>query len=705
MLITATIAVMLAASVQGAGQVGGFSFAHITDTHCSGAANEAALKRWVASLPNLSPRLTFVVNTGDIAELGTPAEFARYRAAIAGAAAPIQSVPGNHDVRWAPLGKEGFTQGVGPAYRSFDQGGCHFVLLDSTIVLEHWGHFDGAQLAWLEGDLKKLKRGTPVFVFFHHWVGRDNSNIDNGGDLLRILAPHNVAAIFMGHGHKDWHWTTAGIDCFMALGLYQGSWHRIDVSTETAKVVLVKEAGEQTVAEIRLRKPARLALRLTWDDPEASNLARRRFIAVVTGADGKAVTEGLRGEFSIDGGAPQPGQVDAGAKRPRGLTGEFETETLQPGSHALGVTVTMPDGALASAGIPFVYEPTDARPNLAWAFKTADTIQGSPTLVEERLLCPSFDGKLYCLKAATGAKAWALATGGALFSSAAVADDRVYVGSMDHKLYAADLKSGSMLWATDIGSPLFATPAVCSGVVCIGADKAVVGLDAASGKQLWRVAAGSFFQSRAATDGAAFYLGGWDNTLYAIEAATGAVRWKARMGRTKTGAISTYYSPAIASPTCGGGRVYAVTNDGLLHCLDAATGAEAWAVRAPKGGDGFGYSSPLLHEGRLYLGGLGDAGRGDCYCLDAATGDRVWRCSTGADNYDSSPAAVGPWIAIGSVQHRLTWIDARTGKACGTYAVGAGYSFTTPCGSADLTFTAGMSGIVTALRTPTAPTL
>jgi outer membrane protein assembly factor BamB len=126
-------------------------------------------------------------------------------------------------------------------------------------------------------------------------------------------------------------------------------------------------------------------------------------------------------------------------------------------------------------------------------------------------------------------------------------------------------------------------------------------------------------------------------------------------------------------------------------------------VRAPKGGDGFGYSSPLFHEGRIYLGGLGDAGRGDCYCLDAATGALVWRCSTGADNYDSSPAAIGPWIAIGSVKNRLTWINARTGKVGGAYSVGGGYSFTTPCGSADLTFTAGMSGIITALRTPNAP--
>ena len=92
---------------------------------------------------------------------------------------------------------------------------------------------------------------------------------------------------------------------------------------------------------------------------------------------------------------------------------------------------------------------------------------------------------------------------------------------------------------------------------------------------------GSFFQSRAAAADGVFYLGGWDNTLYALDAATGQPKWTAKMGRTNGGRgdLSFYYSPAIASPAVGEGRVYVCTDDGVLHAVSAATGTRA--IRQP----------------------------------------------------------------------------------------------------------------------------
>ncbi len=62
----------------------------------------------------------------------------------------VHEVPGNHDVRWSPHGVKIFRERVGPTYASFDHKGCHFVLLDSTAALSHWGHYESETLRWLE---------------------------------------------------------------------------------------------------------------------------------------------------------------------------------------------------------------------------------------------------------------------------------------------------------------------------------------------------------------------------------------------------------------------------------------------------------------------------------------------------------------------------------------------------------------------------
>jgi outer membrane protein assembly factor BamB len=166
------------------------------------------------------------------------------------------------------------------------------------------------------------------------------------------------------------------------------------------------------------------------------------------------------------------------------------------------------------------------------------------------------------------------------------------------------------------------------------------------------------------------------------------------MGRSNggTGTVMFYFSPAITSPAVGEGRVYVCTNDGVLHAVNIKTGQDDWIARAPSGGDTFGYSSPLYADGRVYLGGLGESRRGNCYALEAATGRLVWNCRTGADNYDSSPGLAGGMVVIGSVEGTLTWIDPATGKVRWRYQLDPGFTFSNPVGDAGATYMASMNG-------------
>lgn len=685
-----------------------FTFLHITDTHVTPAGNDGPVRELVREMSRGADRPAFVINTGDVTELGLESEFARYLDAVKDSPVPFYSVPGNHDVRWAPLGKRAFEKALGKPYRSFDHGGCHFVLLDTSVTLQHWGHFDRAMLRWLEADLRKVRKGTPIFVAFHHWIGREPPKTDNEAELLELLAPHNVVAILVGHGHGDLAWRVNGIQCVMARGLYQGSYHRVEVGQERIRILRVRkeDAGKPPIVVADLPRAAtpRRTIGFAWDDPQLPFLKRRRLLAELR-VDGKQFSDDrIRCEYAVNGGSFTTMEVDKRDKKGLSFIGEFETEKLGDGIHRVVIRLTAPDGEVFTRVEPFRVERLEGRPRRAWddAYQTGDTIQSNPVLAGDVLYVSSFDGRLHALDPRSSRKRWTSDAKGPLYGSPAVQEGMVYVASTDGSLYAFDTRNGRQRWSFAAGDPLFATPAVGDGVVCIGGNRRIFGLDAATGKRMWEVETGGFFQSRAAYAEGAFFLGGWDNTLYAVDARSGTLRWKVQMGRSQggRGQLMFYFSPAITSPAVADGLLYICTNDGVLHALETTTGREVWQARAPSGGDTFGYSSPLVLSGKVLLGGLGEKGQGDCYALDARTGRLLWRRQTGADNYDSSPALAGRWVVIGSVEGKITWLDPDTGEVKGQYGLDTAFCFSTAAGDGERVYMPTMSGRVYAVSHP-----
>jgi 3',5'-cyclic AMP phosphodiesterase CpdA len=71
----------------------------------------------------LAPQPAFMVNTGDCTELGSTEEYRRYREIMGELRIPLINVPGNHDVRWSAIGREGFARWLGPLRRHWERGG------------------------------------------------------------------------------------------------------------------------------------------------------------------------------------------------------------------------------------------------------------------------------------------------------------------------------------------------------------------------------------------------------------------------------------------------------------------------------------------------------------------------------------------------------------------------------------------------------
>ncbi len=97
-----------------------------------------------------------------------------------------------------------------------------------------------------------------------------------------------------------------------------------------------------------------------------------------------------------------------------------------------------------------------------------------------------------------------------------------------------------------------------------------------------------------------------------------------------------------AAPVVGGGGLFAVDTEGVIHAFDAATGARRWTNRVEVSRDlravTFGGGATYF-DGRVYAA----AGTGDVVALDAQTGAEVWRVRP------AGPLRGAPTVAYNSV--------------------------------------------------------
>jgi len=90
-------------------------------------------------------------------------------------------------------------------------------------------------------------------------------------------------------------------------------------------------------------------------------------------------------------------------------------------------------------------------------------------------------------------------------------------------------------------------------------------------------------------------------------------------------------TPDVPSALVEGGLVYLARDNGLLHCLDAKTGAELYRQRLHA--DHY-RASPILTAGRIYLIGHG----GTVSVVKAGRNFKLLAVNTLDDNFTASPA-------------------------------------------------------------------
>ncbi len=335
---------------------------------------------------------------------------------------------------------------------------------------------------------------------------------------------------------------------------------------------------------------------------------------------------------------------------------------------------TMFRGNAAHTGV-YATDGPRHQPAVKWAFRTGGPVVSSPTVVDGVAYVGSDDMALHAVDAATGREKWKFATGGPVRSTPAVIGGAVYFGSYDGNFYALDAATGVLKWKfstpgerkfeakglhgylprtqviPDFWDLWLSSPAVVDGVVFFGSgDNRCYALEAATGTVKWTFETGGVVHSSPAVHDGTVYIGSWDTYLYALDAATGALKWKFKTGDDPTNFNQTgiQSSPAVAD-----GTVYFGCRDSNVYAVDATTGALKWKYRIT-----WVNASPAVHEDAVYFGTSIPA---FFVGLNAATGQERFKFDAHVPVF-SSPAIAGGLAYFGSFNGSLYAVDLKDGR-------------------------------------------
>lgn len=253
-----------------------------------------------------------------------------------------------------------------------------------------------------------------------------------------------------------------------------------------------------------------------------------------------------------------------------------------------------------------------------WRRPLGGAVRAAPVVDGVRVYAAAGDGLLTCLDVRDGKEVWRAAAFGrptpipapplvvkekGAFQAVVVATYGGSHGREEGRVVAFD-GWGHVLWEREAGGNVRGAPVAAQGRLFVAAFRdnpsagALTALDARTGRPVWpqpfTVEAqpgerGSCHLSAAPlVHAGTLYVGSLNHRLYALDAATGTVRWERAVG----GGIAV-------APAWIEGLVIVGANDGKLYALDGETGEPAWEF--PLGASHV-LTDPLAWEGFVFAG-------------------------------------------------------------------------------------------------------
>ncbi|MFO7170812.1 MAG: PQQ-binding-like beta-propeller repeat protein, partial [Chloroflexota bacterium] len=263
-----------------------------------------------------------------------------------------------------------------------------------------------------------------------------------------------------------------------------------------------------------------------------------------------------------------------------------------------------------------------------------DNETGSPPVIAKGLMLVETKDHLRAFDLRSGRERWSFDQPGS-YISPAIAGDQVFIraeAGNKGELIALSLDSGLPAWRFSpkrlssadnnyFGGHL-TSPVIADGTVFVGAGKELYALDAASGALRWEFATQNYVTSSATVADGRVFISDFDY-IYAIDQNSSALLW-------------TYPAKdAISFSAVATDRAVMVTSGSAVLALDAATGQPLW-------------EHSVMGEKLIPAGAIGDVAfvksTETLYALNLADGKENWRYHN--INFVSLPALAGEQVFV-----------------------------------------------------------
>jgi Icc protein len=196
------------------------SDSHIGFTGSANTDDTGSISRAIADVNALKQTPDFVMHTGDLTHLSTPAQFDQVHQMMKGIrAGGVFTVPGEHDAVDDHGDKYRAVFGAGTkgdGWYSLDVKGVHVIALVNSLILEKLGHLGQDQIDWVRQDLAGLSADTPILVFSHiplfamypDW----GWGTDDAAQVLQLLRRFSSVTCLNGHVHQLFNYTDGQIN-------------------------------------------------------------------------------------------------------------------------------------------------------------------------------------------------------------------------------------------------------------------------------------------------------------------------------------------------------------------------------------------------------------------------------------------------------------------------------------------------------------
>jgi outer membrane protein assembly factor BamB len=231
----------------------------------------------------------------------------------------------------------------------------------------------------------------------------------------------------------------------------------------------------------------------------------------------------------------------------------------------------------------------------------------------------------------------------------AILGDLAYFATGDGQVIAREVSTGAARWSARVGTRAIEGFNIIArdGVVVVPVAFYTVGLDATTGRELWRYSApndttgvapgaainpGSVGASRLDADSRTVFISAWGASVSAVDLHSGSVQWiwqpgslagdTADSGVFRAGSMSALVSgDTVFAPVWHYVNRLGGTSEAWVVALDRSTGAEFWRVRLPYQGSGVLIEAPPVIQGNLLIVHTLSA---RTYAIDRATQKIAW---------------------------------------------------------------------------------